>query len=210
MAIVDASRLRRFMSNPSWTPEQTQVAEDLCIELETGLEDALGGTRITPVPCAETARIVAVNGQVHTRFPVFSVTSLDGVAVAEDDPLPTGYVLDQHALYYRSAVSTANLLDAAGWVAISGLASWGDAWGGQNATNAYSGSVAIEYMAGWGAHPSLVNAILRKAAAFMDNRHSDVVVATGLDNQAPPKPTPEDWTDVELARLGRFRRLGGA
>jgi hypothetical protein len=221
MAVVTAAQLRRFMSNPQWSAEQTEVAEELCVDLEVGLADALGGTFITPVAIAETAPVLIGSGQVDTRYPVSMVLAIGGVAVDEGDPPPDGFVVRDYRLYRLAELTGLTATTGSPFVAVSELPSWGAAWMGQSAGwisgagpsehgvgAVYSGAVAVEYMAGWGAHPSLVNAILRKAAAFMENRHSDVAVAVGLDAQAPPKPTPEEWTDIELARLGRFRRLG--
>lgn len=204
MPVVTDASLRRFMSNPRWSPEQTQVAADLCAQVESSLEAALGGTRITPVPRTETANILARTGLVDTDYPVHAVQDLDGVTVADGDPLPDGWTLDNHRLSrgLTSGTNYPSLLTLPS-VTLSGLNSWGTGISG----NPYSSIVTLTYLAGWGPEPALVNAILRKAAAFMQNRHSDVVVAVGLDAAAAPSPAPETWTVDELSALGRFRRL---
>lgn len=185
------------MSNPRWSPEQTETAESLCAEVEAGLEAALYGTIISPVPFVETVPIVNT-GQVATTYPVFALTQIDGAA-----PAPGAWSVMRHRLFQTPAAASSGWPAPMESITVQGL---GQLWAPPEPTP-YSGSVLVSYMAGWGPEPALVNAILRKAAAFMEHRHSDVVIAQGLDGAAPPPPAPETWTLDELNALGRFRRL---
>jgi hypothetical protein len=217
VAIVEVTRLHRFMSSPQWSPEQREEAAELLGDLENTLEDALGGTHITPVPFAETARIVVATGALDTAYPVFAVTRVDGVAVADGDSLPPGYLLHDGTLRVLAATSTSTASTwpaGTSWVAVSELSRWASAWPSSYASGSlYGGEVALEYLAGWGPRPTLAKAILTKAAAIMKNRHEDAIVTTGIGGQpVQSSPLSEDWSPEELANLGRFRRLraGGA
>jgi hypothetical protein len=155
---------------------------------------------------------------------------------ADADPgegLPPGYRLADHRLFRDAAAGAGGASGGGGGVAVApapivggvvvpaaGLAGGvalstpvsTAAWGGQALARPpvgqpYSGSVHLEYMAGWGAEPALVLAILRKAHTIMDNRHDDTVTVRGLDAQDPPKLSPETWSADELAALGTYRRL---
>lgn len=203
--MVNGERLRRFMSEPSWTAAQKEVADLTCAAVETSLEGALFGTYITPRPYAETARIIADGGIVDTAYPVYRVTALDGAAVpqpAEGEPavLPADYELRGHRLHHLPATDAAGLALASGWPFIAPAP--------RPAGQLYAGAVRISYLAGWGPEDGLVLAILRKAQTLMGNRHSDTVTVRGLSASAPPKLSPETWTDAELKPLGRYRRLG--
>lgn len=203
VGVVDAKRLKRFMSEPQWSAAQTEVAELLCVAVEQSLEAALYDTFITPRPWTETARILAGSSIVDTTYPVFRVVRLDGgPELGADDPLPEDYLLQGHRLYHQPVSATADTALAAGWPFIAPLSM------SRPAGQPYAGAVRIEYMAGWGDAGPLVLAILRKAQTLMGNRHDDTMTVRALDAQAPPKLSPEDWSDAELKALGKFRRLG--
>jgi hypothetical protein len=68
----------------------------------------------------------------------------------------------------------------------------------------------VDYDGGWGAHPTLVAAILRKGEVLMEGQHSDAVMKVGLDTRQQPSAAPRYFTPDELATLGTFRRLGWA
>lgn len=71
-------------------------------------------------------------------------------------------------------------------------------------------TVLVDYDGGWGAHPTLVAAILRKAEILMEGQHSDAIQKVGLDARQAPSAPPRYFTPDELAALGTFRRLGWA
>ncbi len=193
VGIVEEQRLNSFLSSPPWSPEQQAEAQELLDALEDGLASALYGTRITPEPMVEMAPIIAKSGQVATRFPVFAVTALNGEPLV-DGALPAGWRLDRHRIY-SPAVAGMELLAGFGQprIAVPYLP--------------YSGAVTVAYDAGWGAERDLVLAILRKAKNIWLNNNDDSIVARATSAD-PPQPLPsEDWSDDELAPLGRFRRL---
>lgn len=210
VGVVSADRLFRFMSEPKWSASQRDTAELTMESLERGLEGALFGTYITPRPFTETARIIAATGMVDTSYPVDQVTALDGSALGEGDPLPAGYELREHRLFRPAAamVGGSDFLTTgfAGLYAPTPARPAGAVW---------AGSVSLSYMAGWGAEPALVLALLKKGATIMANRHSDTVTVRGLNAQAgasrsvaATRSHPEDWSEEELKPLGVYRRLG--
>ena len=200
MGVITAERLRGFMSSPRWTAPQVEAAELICEAVESSLEDALFGAFISPRPWAETAPVLTDGGLVDTTHPVYRVTRIAGRAVAQDAPLPTGWRLQDQRLYrLRQSTPDATATMTSGWPYTLGY---------QPAQPMYSSHVDIRYEAGWGTRGALVLALLRKAQALMDNRHSDTVTVRGLTAQSPLKLSPEDWSVAELQPLGRYRRLG--
>lgn len=195
MAIVDAERLNRFMSEPQWSAAQYEEAEDLLVMLEGELEDRLN-TKITPVPFSESCMILD-SGLVDTRYHVYAVTSINGTAIVEGDPLPTGWVIRDHWLRWDTAaipsLTTSTLLSGWGY----GPHTVGRVQG--------AGSVTLSYRAGLGDVPALRRALLSKGADIMNYRHDDTVTARGLDasEPAPPPPT-EQWTRGEIDKLSKY------
>lgn len=194
MPILDSQRLNRFMKEPKWPPSVYEEAADLVVTLEGTLEDRLN-TFITPRPWSERAAILP-SGLVHTTYPVASVTSLDGVAVV-GGVLPTGWTISNHWLRYdASAVSVPPSFSLmTGW-------SYGAA-----ARVESVGSVNVVYGAGLGDVPSIRLLLLRKGKTIMENRYDTTVIARNLDTTAPPPVVREDFTDEELAPLGKYRNI---
>lgn len=197
MGVVDKDEFRAFLSSPRWTAEQEQAAAALLDELEVSLAAALFDQLITPEQFEEDAPIIARTGLVAATFPVHRVLAIDGVAVAEGAELPSGWLLQRHNLYRTTTTSAA--------VGIVSL------WPGTpltgNGYRPFDGSVRLRYMAGWGADPGLKLAIKRKAKAIWINNHDDSMTARGMSGD-PPEPLDEsDWTEEELAPLGKYRRL---
>lgn len=198
MGIVTAERVNRHLSSPAWTSAQFAEAEDLCEEIEATLADQLN-TPITPKPYSETAAILD-SGLVATAYPVASVSVLNGQTIAEGDPLPAGWVLVDHRIRQQPpnpltlTVSTLALFP-------SGVAARAQGFG----------AVGVSYQAGYGNEPTLRITILEKVAAIMLNRHDDTVIARGLDASAPAAVpgSAGNWTEQELAPLGRFRNIVG-
>jgi len=200
MSVVSRERLKAFMSSPGWSAQQDETAELVCAAVEESLEAALFGTFITPRPWVETAPVLAGTGLVDTTYPVFTVTRLDGgPLLTPADPPPGEYRLLRHRLY-RTPVGADPQTPAAGWPFVPS--------GEHSARQMYTGTVRVEYEAGWGPDNALILAILRKAQTLMGNRHDDTVTVRGLTASSPTKLAPEDWTEAELKPLGRYRRLG--
>jgi hypothetical protein len=132
---------------------------------------------------------------VATRQVVHKVVSIDGAALAEEDPLPDGWLLQpkQKRLYrVTSSPPTLTLSSIGLATALAHVRS--------------IGSVNLIYEGGWGAEPSIVLAILKKAAAIMRNWHDDTVSTRGTD-ASRPAPAEENWTEEEIKALGRYRNL---
>lgn len=200
MAIVDAQRVNRYLSDPFWTENQWTEAETLCVEKEDELAGRLVSP-ITPIPFSEVAAVLD-SGLVATTYPVVTVTAFLGDPVDEDNPLPEGWALINHRVRNTAnAPALGTLTSSTFWTLSNGAAS--RIQGG--------GRVNIDYQAGWGAAPALANAVLRKVAAIMKNRHDDTLI-TDDAGSASGKQTPtvrEEWTDNELATLGVYRNPRG-
>lgn len=205
--MVNSRMLHRHMSEPRWTPAQEDEAERLCAAVERELSAALYGAQITPVPRNEVVGVTR-EGMVDTSMPIASITSLNGVSITSTDDgpvLPTGWALRDHRLW----------VPATGDPYALGVPSY---LRRPVAVGPYSGSapfytgltVALQYLGGWGAEPTLVEAILRKAKIRMRGAHSDTVVISGLNAQAPNASTQESpyFTDDDMRALGRYRNLG--
>jgi hypothetical protein len=203
MAIVDAQRVNRYLSEPFWTESQWAEAETLCVEKEDELAARLV-TPITPVPYEETATVLD-SGLVATTYPVVTVTSFLGEPVDDTHPLPQGWGLINGRVRLRPADAVIPVLGTLGMTSF-----WQVSLGAASRIQGNS-AVNIGYQAGWGAVPALVNAILRKVAAIMKNRHDDTLL-TDDAGSATGKQTPtvvEEWTDAELMTLSIFRNPRG-
>lgn len=194
MPLVSVARLSAYMNNPSWSEEQREEAEKICAEREARLGSLLN-TPLTPIPWVETVAVLST-GLVATTYPVFAVTTLNGAAVPDGGPLPDGWVIQNNRLRATSAtvpssLTLGSLMPSVGvFGRVDGI-----------------GSVSVEYQAGWGPLPALVDSILEKAKAVMTNRHDDTITIRDLDAEAPA-PEKEDWTDDEITKnLGIYRNL---
>lgn len=197
MAIVDAERVNRYLSSPSWTPAQWDECAELCEEVEDTLGRLLGGVLITPAPRSEVATILD-SGLVATSQPVATVTALDGATLTEGAPLPAGWSLVDGRL--RTTVTTS--LARVGDVLTLGYA------GGAPGRVQGRGLVDVSYLGGWGNRPALRRAVLLKVAAIMVNRHDDTIMVTDDGQSREARGLSEEWTAQELAALGTFRNLG--
>lgn len=203
MAIVTAQRVNSYLSSPFWTEGQWDEAERLCVEREDELAAWLNSRPVDSTNYSETAAVLDT-GLVATTYPVLTVTEFLGEPVDEDHPLPSGWRLVGHRVRGDlSAIAAPVLISGYGtlWPVSSGVASRIQG----------SGQVSITYQAGWGEVPALVNAVLRKVAAIMKDRHDDTLV-TDDAGSASGRQTPtltEQWTDDELAGLGVFRNPRG-
>lgn len=200
MAFVTAQRVNDYLSSPFWTDGQWEEAERLCVEREDDLAGRLSSP-IEPIGWSEIAPVLDT-GLVATIYPVVAVTEFLGEPVDEDHPLPTGWRLVGHRV--RADIDSV----VTSW-SLSGTLSVGLFGAASRIQGA--GQVSIAYRAGWGEVPTLVNAVLRKVAAIMKNRHDDTLV-TDDAGSASGRQTPtvvEEWTEGELAGLGTFRNPRG-
>src|SRR5512145_590904 len=196
MALVTAERLNNHMNNPTWSDDQRDEAEQICEQVEARLSGRLGGVPLTPVPFSERVAVLRT-GLVATKYPVFSVSEINGVAIAEGDPLPEGWIIQDNRLRAVTA-------SAPGSLTVSSLLTPSFDISGRVEGVA---AVSVAYLAGWGPKKALVDAILDKAKAVMTNQHEDTVVVRELDATAPP-PEDEDWTEDEINdTLGIYRNL---
>lgn len=194
MGVVKADRLNRYMSSPQWKTEQYKAAQDVLDGLERDLESQLCGAYITPRTLMETAPILQ-SGQVATKQVVHKVTSINGVALADGDPLPTGWWLHpgHKRLYWRgSSPPTLTVSSPLNWNPVGHVRS--------------IGTVELTYEGGWNDDIGLINAIMKKASAIVFNMHDDSLRTAGTDGSRP-QPVSTDWTDAEVKALGSYRNL---
>lgn len=195
MAIVDAERLNRFMSQPRWSPDQYEEAEDLVVMLESELE-ALLNIKISPVVFTESCTVLD-SGLVDTRYHVYSVSTLNGGTIADGDPLPSGWVIRDHWLRWDSTGLVAPLPTGL----LTGLT-----YGPHTVGRVQGGSaISLTYRAGLGDEPAIRRKILSKGADIMNYRHDDTVTVRGLDASEPPPVPTQEWTDTEIASLSKYR-----
>lgn len=210
MGVVDINAFHRAMSSPPWNDERKQAASELLGRLESALADALMGTIITPEPFAETVPTSARTGQLLTSYPVYRPLRIDGVEIdeAEQNPaLPAGWRHFRKRLFAHTnatAVPGASVLGTR--LATDSLLGMGSGPFAAPAPAYGDRRVHVEYLAGWGDEPALVQAIIGKAKKIMDNDHSDSITTRDTGGNAPSRE-PEEWTPAELAPLGRFRGL---
>lgn len=195
MPIVDAERLNRFMSEPRWSPDQYEEAEDLMVMLEAALEAELN-IKISPVTFTESCTVLD-SGLVDTRYHVYGVSVLNGTTIPDGDPLPAGWVIRDHWLRWDttglSSPPTFSLLG--GWA--YGPHTVGRVQG--------SNSISLTYRAGLGDEPAIRRKLLSKGADIMNYRHDDTVTVRGLDSSEPAPAPSQDWSDAEIESLSRFR-----
>lgn len=195
MGIVDAERLNRFMSEPRWSPDQYEEAEDLMVMLESGLE-ALLNIKISPVTFTESCTVLD-SGLVDTRYHVYAVNVLNGVTIPDGDPLPQGWVIRDHWLRWDTTGLTAPL----SFSLLTGLTYGPHTVGRVQGSN----SVTLTYRAGLGDEPAIRRKLLSKGADIMNYRHDDTVTVRGLDASEPAPPPSEDWSQKEIDSLSRYR-----
>lgn len=191
MSIVDSERLNRFMSEPRWSPDQYEEAQDLVVMLENELEIQLN-TKITPVSFTETCTVLD-SGLVDTRYHVYAVNKINGVEIPGNDPLPPGWLIQDHWLRYEPVSGYAVPFGMYGLTAHT----YGRVQGGA--------AVTLSYMAGLGDAPAIRRKILSKGADIMNYRHDDTVTVRGLDASEPPPVPSQEWTDREIASLSKFK-----
>lgn len=196
MAIVDAGRLNRFMSEPRWSPAQYEEAEDLVVMLESELE-ALLNIRISPVSFTETCTVLD-SGLVDTRYHVHSVTVLNGTTIPGGDPLPSGWSIRDHWLRWEATGLTSSSPYPLGAYGLGlGTHTYGRVQGGA--------AMTLTYLAGLGDEPVIRRKILSKGADIMNYRHDDTVTVRGLDASEPPPVPGQEWTDAEIESLSKFK-----
>lgn len=207
MAIIDANRLNRFLSEPTWSDAQWLEADALCCSVESNLEGALL-TFISPRPYTERVAVLG-SGLVATRHPIVTVSSINGVAIpspGDSTTLPDQWALQERRLRWIDLDNYPPLPDPS----FSLMAGWSPL-GTVQRMEGTVGSVKLAYQAGLIGEPGtkarLELAILRKAGTIFLNRHDDTVVVRDLDAQQPPPVPSEDWSDPELMPFGDLRNI---
>lgn len=192
-AIVSAEQLRVRAGGRDWTPEQLEDATRILVEAEGDISALLGGPPISPLPArVETATILA-DGLVCPRWPVHTVTSIDGTVVDDDNPLPDGWLLEDG---YLSRVGITEPL---------GILNVTNVQVGQDFAYA-AGTIELGYRPGWGDVPAIRSMLTRIALARVINVHDDTMLARDLEAETPPpmkEPTPEEIR----TKLSRWRWL---
>jgi len=188
VSIVSVPELHKYLSEPEWSEAQRQVAQSVLNGLESQLEDRLYGAPISPrPPITETAYLTPRSGIVMTEFPMNKVLAVGDVAIADGDPLPTGYVLRDGYLRSQPGPPPGYLTPYPG---DRGMA-----------------AVTLTYSPGWGKVQALFQAIQEKAATIMMWYHDDTMVGRATDGQKLPQLPPRNWTDDEVKSLNTFRNL---
>lgn len=191
-AIVTAEQLRVRAGGRNWTPEQTEDATRILVEAEGEIADLLGAP-ISPLAARVEAAPILGDGLVCPRWPVHTVTSINGTVVDGENPLDPVWLLEEGYLTHTEPESF-TLGDAL----LSTLAS-GD--------YAYAvGTVQLGYRPGWGDIPAIRSMLTKVALARVLNVHDDTMVARDLQAEAPP-PMREPSPDEIRQRLGRWRWL---
>lgn len=200
MPLITPERLNASLSGPKWSDEMWIEAVDVVAEVEAELAAQLAAP-ISAGPARTENAALTDTGLLVLTAPVHTVLVLDGTAVDEGDPLPTGWYLDAMGEGFLSSTET-SLAYSAGYPTLGGYPGYAGRHSGY-ATR----TVAISYLPGWGDRPALRSAILRKIQARWLNRHDDTVTTRDLTAEAPP-PLPEEWTDTDIARLHLYRWAG--
>lgn len=194
MSIVTVTELHQWMSEPEWSPAQKKDAAIRLMTLEGQLEDALYDAPISPRHERTETVPVGDSGTLFTKYPVFSVSEVDGSPLVLDAEHPESgswHLEKGHVFVDLDTYSTTLPHRMTGVVAH---------------TRSHS-SVRLRYRPGWGRQPALVGAILKKAADAMINAHDDTMIARGTDSTKPPPPPPSQWTQEDLLPLGVYRNL---
>ena len=194
-SIVSAEQLRVRCGGRDWTPEQTQDADRLLAEIEGELVDLLGAP-ISPRLVRIEQAPVLTDGVVCPRWPVHTVTSIDGATVDDEHPLDPVWLLEDGYLRHTDPDTLTAITTVTG-----------DPSGWPVAGHAYTiGTVALGYQPGWGDVPAIRSMILRIALARFLNAHDDTMVARDLQAEAPP-PMKEPAPEEIRRRLGTYRWL---
>ena len=102
VSIVTAEQLRVRAGGRNWTDEQVDDATAILVEVESEVSDMLGAP-ISPLAArTETAPILS-DGLVCPRWPVHTVTSLNGTTVDDDHPLDAVWLLSDSRSLSRLA-----------------------------------------------------------------------------------------------------------
>lgn len=192
-SIVTAEQLRIRAGGRDWTPEQTEDATRILVEAEGEIADLLGAP-ISPLAArVETAPILG-DGLVCPRWPVHTVTSINGAVVDEEHPLDPVWLLEEGYLASIGIAEPIGIINTTGDWRIG-------------ADYAYAaGTVQLGYRPGWGDIPAIRSMLTKVALARVLNVHDDTMVARDLQAEAPP-PVREPTPDEIRQRLGRWRWL---
>jgi hypothetical protein len=216
--ITSLEQLNNWMGNPRWTDGQKLGIELQLAKLEGDLAARLL-TFLDPVQVTETAPI-STTGLLMTAHPVYSVMTWEGEPLTEPvagpPALPTGW---RHENGYLRRIEPASIASSVTSAVITLSDPFWDRSGdeldfdggpgqrgGLVGRSRNSGSMTLTYLAGWGPDPTLVGAVLNKAQAFATNRYDDTVIARNAEAQRPVL-LKEEWTESDIATLGRFRNI---
>lgn len=195
MSIVTVEQLIKKLSSIVWNDEQEQIAQIVLDGVEEALEDRLYGAPISPrFSRAELAPILD-SGQVATRYPVYSVSALDGTDITLDieHPQADWWTLEKGVLWRSSAEAPLTQTYPYG--------------GGRVPHTRNTGAVLVTYRPGWGNRPALALAILNKAADIMGETQDDSLKVRNTDGTKLPPLPPMEWSDKEIASLDTYRNL---
>ena len=194
MAIITVEQVRAHLSGPAWNDAQRADCQRLIDGRQARLQGWLR-VPIDPVEITEQAPVDRRSGLVMTTYPIHTLLSVNGDAVADGDPPPSPYALRENWLYDTSQVTRAWGYMSAPYTLTEGAG--------------YPNWASVHYLGGWGAVDDLVSALLDKVGNCMLNRHDDTLIARNLDTEKP-KSLDEDWSDQELLMLRARRRPVGA
>lgn len=219
--VVDVDLVNRFLNNPLWNDQQRLVAATITAGVEHSLGEILGGVYLVPERITERVPILASTGQLVTEQPVHTIIAVNGVDVTPtavtapkgtagstpDADMPSGWV---HRRYdVRCAGGGGGY---PGEVAVTRRSvdplTDGYPWHGGGAHVPTFADTVIDYWGGYGRHPAIVLAVLRKVQVLMHNRTDTSSHAASRPGSTRPPINPEDWSDRELIPLGALRRIG--
>lgn len=195
-AIVSAEQLRIRAGGRDWNPEQFEDATRILVEAEGDISAALGGPPISPLAARVEAATILCDGLVCPRWPVHTVTSINGTAVDDAHPLDEGWLLEDGYL------SRVGIAEPIGIITTPGPGGWRI-----GADYGYAaGTIQLGYRPGWGDVPAIRSMLTKIALARVLNTHDDTMIARDLQAEAPP-PMREPTTEDIRAKLGRWRWL---